>query len=220
MMMEQDWPNSLWTHLFAPTVWVKDLGSAGCSLTLRKLKWKLATGDYYSRRWLLDLQHYRFVSERGFYLFWTWWLPGCLLTVTSGLNPFQFYSFTEFFIEQEKKKSEPDLEQAYLKSVCFNSLLKKKKRCNPRGMWEPVQRRPADNKTWSKMRLIQTENSLLIFVSNLYAQTVFSIWIHHHVLFFFKRVPLNFLMQYMIRAENYSTWVVDILTPELQELVD
>lgn len=42
----------------------------------------IATGDYYYRQWCLDLQHYTFVSESRFYL--CWWLPGRLLTVTSG----------------------------------------------------------------------------------------------------------------------------------------
>lgn len=29
MMKEQNWPNPLWTHLFAPAVWVKDRSSVG-----------------------------------------------------------------------------------------------------------------------------------------------------------------------------------------------
>lgn len=77
--------NSSQMHFFAPTVWVKDFSSVGVQWPTGNRTGSIATGDYSNRQQCPDLQHRTFVIESSFYLFW--WLPGCLLTATSGWKP-------------------------------------------------------------------------------------------------------------------------------------
>lgn len=67
----------------------KRLELCRAALTLRKLNLKLATGDHYSMRWLLDLHCHSFESLSGLCLFCTWWHPGNLVTVISNQNPYR-----------------------------------------------------------------------------------------------------------------------------------